>query len=181
LIFIVSGPGGVGKDTVVRRVIAQDPTLSLSRSWTTRAPRPGETDADYRFATRDEFEAEIERGGFLEWAEYLGNLYGTPLPDPKGSNDVILVIEVQGAAQVLERVPGAVMVLLVPPSRAAQEARLQARGDSPEQIERRLTEAVAEEGRGRELAQHVVVNDDVGRAVAEVAGILAGHRKTPLL
>jgi guanylate kinase len=179
LIFIVSAAGGVGKDTLVRRVLADDPSLSLSRSWTTRAPRPGETDDDYRFATREEFLAEVERGAFLEWAEYLGNLYGTPLPDPSSPTDVILVIEVQGAAQVLDKVPRAVMILVVPPSREAQAARLQARGDSHEQVERRLVTAPEEEARGRELAHHVVVNDDVSRAVAEVAGILASHRKTP--
>ena len=157
-------------------MLAADPTLVLSRSWTTRAPRPGETDADYTFVTRDDFVANIERGAFLEWAEYLGNLYGTPRPDPPAGCDVILVIEVQGAAQVLEKVPGAVMILIVPPSRQAQEARLRARGDSEEQVRRRLAAADAEEAEGRRLASHVVVNDDVDRAAAEVAGILAGHR-----
>ena len=177
MIFIVSGPGGVGKDTVVRRVIERDPSLTLSRSWTTRAPRPAETDVDYNFVTREEFLAEIERDGFLEWAEYLGNLYGTPRPDPNA--DVILVIEVKGAAQVLEKVPDAVMILLLPPSRDAQAARLRARGDSDEQVEKRLVAATAEEEIGRGLAQYVVVNDDVDRAATEVAGILVSHRKTP--
>jgi guanylate kinase len=161
---------------VVRRVVAADPTLVLSRSWTTRGPRPGETGADYTFVTREEFTANVERDGFLEWAEYLGNLYGTPRPDPPPGCDVILVIEVQGAAQVLDRVPGAVMILIVPPSRQAQEQRLRARGDSEEQVQRRLLAAAEEEAEGRRLAAHVVVNDDVDRAVAEVAGILAGHR-----
>jgi guanylate kinase len=179
LLFIISAAGGVGKDTLVRRLLVDDPTLSLSRSWTTRAPRPKETDADYRFATREEFLAEVERGGFLEWAEYLGNLYGTPMPDPDSPIDVILVIEVQGAAQVLDKVPGAVMLLVVPPTREAQADRLAARGDPPEQIEKRLAAATAEEARGRELAHHIVVNDDVSRAAAEVASILASHRKTP--
>jgi guanylate kinase len=157
-------------------VLATDPTLALSRSWTTRDPRPGETDDDYKFVSREEFLANIERDGFLEWAEYLGNLYGTPVPE--GSRDLILDIEVQGAEQVLRKVPDAVMILLVPPSAQAQEARLKARGDSPERIEKRLHAAAAEVEIGRRLAHHVVVNDDVERAVAEVAGILAGHRKT---
>jgi guanylate kinase len=160
-------------------VLAGDPTLSLSRSWTTRAPRPGETDADYNFVTRDEFRAEIDRGGFLEWAEYLDNLYGTPRPDPASATDVILVIEVQGAEQVLGLADDAVMILVVPPSQDALEARLRARGDSPEQSERRLAAAAEEIRRGRELADHVVVNDVLEQATAEVAGILASHRKTP--
>lgn len=161
----------------MQRLLARDRSLLLSRSWTTRAPRPAETDADYAFVTREQFMAEVDRGGFLEWAEYVGNLYGTPKPAPSPGHDIILVIEVQGAAQVLEHVPDATMILLVPPSREAQAERLEARGDGPEQIKRRLEAAAIEEARGRELAQHVVVNDDVERAVDEVAGILASHRK----
>jgi guanylate kinase len=123
--------------------------------------------------------AKVEQGGFLEWAEYVGNLYGTPLPEPPPGCDVILVIEVQGAQQVLERVPDAVMVLVVPPSRAVQEARLRARGDSDEHVAKRIAVAAEEERAGRELADHVVVNDDLDRAVDEVAGILARYRTKP--
>ena len=158
-------------------MLAADPSLSVSRSWTTRDPRPGETDADYNFVSRQDFLDNIERGGFLEWAEYLGSLYGTPVPDSRG--DLILVIEVQGAEQVLKKVDDAVMILLVPPTRQAQEARLRARGDTEERIRRRRDAAGAEEEIGRGLAQHVVVNDDVERAAGEVAGILASYRKTP--
>lgn len=121
----------------------------------------------------------MENGGFLEWAEYVGNLYGTPMPDPPPGADVILVIEVQGAKQVLERVPGAVMVLVVPPSRQVQEARLRHRGDPDEHVQRRLVVADEEERIGRQLAHHVVVNDDLDRAVEEVAGILDSYRRTP--
>jgi guanylate kinase len=169
----------VGKDTIVSRLIQADPTLTLSRSWTTRARRPSETDASYNYVDRPAFEAHVAAGGFLEWAEYLGNLYGTPWPDPDDPRDVVLVIEVQGAAQVLERVPDAVMIFVVPPSREVQEARLRARGDSEEEVRRRVASGVEEEEIGRRLAQHVVVNDDLDRAVAEVAGILAGHRRPP--
>jgi guanylate kinase len=158
--------------------VAADPTLEVSRSWTTRAPRPHETDADYRFVTRAEFEAQIARGGFLEWAEYVGQLYGTPRPEPT-DRDVILVIEVQGAAQVLERVPDTVMIFIAPPSLDALAARLRGRGESEEQIEQRLEVARVEMARGPELAQYVVVNDDLDRAAREVAGILASHRNTP--
>ncbi len=172
----MSGPGGVGKDTIVRRLLDGDGRLWLSRSWTTRAQRPGEADDAYTFVDAPAFERRIAAGGFLEWARYLDHYYGTPTPDPPAGCDVVLVIEVQGARQVLERVPGAVMILIVPPSRADQRARLEARGDGPDQVARRLAKAVEEEAEGRRLAHHVVVNDDLDRAVAEVAGILASHR-----
>jgi guanylate kinase len=176
-VFVVSGPGGVGKDTIVGRLVARDATLCVSRSWTTRPQRPGEPDDAYTFVDREDFEKRIAEGGFLEHAEYLGNLYGTPLEPPPPGCDQVLVIEVQGARQVLDRVPGAVMILVVPPSRAQQRARLEARGDPGEHVERRV--AKAEEEEGRRLAHHVVVNDDLERAVGEVAGILAGYRLPP--
>lgn len=179
MIFVVSGPGGAGKNTIVDRLLAQDPTLWESRSWTTRARRPGEADDAYVFTDRRTFLEKVENGGFLEWAEYVGNLYGTPIPDPPPGSDVILVIEVQGAQQVLERVPGAVMVLVVPPSRQVQATRLRHRGDTDEHVEQRLRIADEEERIGRALAHHVVVNDDLDRAVAEVAGILGRYRNPP--
>lgn len=177
--FVVSGPGGVGKDTIVGRLVAGRPGLWVSRSWTTRPQRPGEPDDAYEFVDRRAFEDRAASGGFLEWAEYLGNLYGTPTPHPPSGCDVILVIEVQGAEQILQRVPGAVMVLVVPPSREDQRRRLEGRGDHPEAAARRLAKAEEEEAIGRRLAHYVVVNDDLDRAVEEVAGILAGHRSPP--
>ncbi|MBV9255275.1 MAG: guanylate kinase [Actinobacteria bacterium] len=166
----------MGKDTIVSRLLARDPTLVLSRSWTTRPPRPTETADAYNFVDRDTFMAKVASNGFLEWAEYLGNLYGTPVPEPAPGTDVILVIEVQGAQQVLDRVPGALMILIVPPSREAQAARLRARGDSEEWVAKRLTSGVEEEAIGRRIAHEVVVNADLDRAVDEVAAILARHR-----
>ena len=180
MIFVLSGPGGAGKNTIVDRLLADDPTLAESRSWTTRARRPNEPADAYTFVTREQFEEHVRNGGFLEWAEYVGNLYGTPLPDPGNrAKDLILVIEIQGAQQVLERVPGAVMVLVVPPSRAVQEARLRARGDNADHIDKRIAVAAEEERIGRELAHHIVVNDDLDRAVEEVAGILRSYRTPP--
>jgi guanylate kinase len=173
----VSGPGGVGKDTIVSRLLQRDDRLWLSRSWTTRARRPGEPEDAYTWVDATTFERRIAEGGFLEWARYLDNYYGTPTPHPPAGCDVVLVIEVQGARQVLERVPGAVMMLIVPPSRADQKARLEARGDSAQHVARRVAKGVEEEEEGRRLAHHVVVNDDLDRAVDEVAGILARHRR----
>ena len=178
-VFVISGPGGVGKDTIVGHLLGRDPALWLSRSWTTRGQRPGEPDEAYHFVDRAPFEDHIAAGGFLEWAEYLGNLYGTPLPDPPAGRDVVLVIELQGARQVLDRVPGAVMILVVPPSRADQQARLAGRGDTEHHTAARLASAEEEERVGRALAHHVVVNDQLGRAVDEVAGIVLRHRLPP--
>lgn len=128
------------------------------------------------WVTPEEFRRRVAAGGFLEWAEYLGNLYGTPTPEPPAGADVLLEIDLQGAAQVRARCPDAVVVLLLPPSEEVQRARLLARGDSPEHVERRVQKGREEEAIGRELAAHVVVNGDLEEAVRELAGIVARTR-----
>jgi len=181
VIFVLSGPGGVGKGTVVRRLLEVDPRLRLSRSWTTRPRRPGEPDDAYTFVDRSSFEAQLARGGFLEYDEFLGNLYGTPVPDTLDDpdHDLLLEINVQGAEQVRRHRPDAFVVFLVAPSRDVQEARLRVRGDADEHVTQRLALADAEEAKGRALADAVVVNDDLDRAVAQVAGILGSRRPGP--
>ena len=149
----------------------------LSRSWTTRPRRPGESPHSYTFVDDATFDAAVAEDGFLEWAEFLGHRYGTPYPAPPGDEDVLLEIDLQGARQVLARHPDALLVLLVPPSAEVQAERLRHRGDSEAELRRRLDKGREEEQLGRTLTPHVVVNDDLDRAVAEVAGILAGHRK----
>ena len=161
---------------MVAGLLEKVPNLWLSRSWTTRPRRAGERADAYRFVTPDEFEEASRAGRFLEEAEVFGHRYGTPLADSPADHDLVLEIDVQGAAQVRRARPDAVVILVVPPSREAQEQRLRLRGDRPEQIERRLAGAAVEEERARELADHVVVNDVLERAVEEVAGILAAHR-----
>jgi guanylate kinase len=175
-IFVISGPGGAGKGTIVERLCHDDAHLWLSRSWTTRARRPTESPYAYRFVDRATFEANIHAGGFLEWVEFLGNYYGTPLPTAPEGNDVLFEIEVQGAQAVKTRFPESVLIFVEPPSRQHQEIRLRSRGDNQENIEKRLRKAEAEEEIGHQIADHIVINDSLERAVAEVAGIVAGYR-----
>ncbi|HUQ38795.1 MAG TPA: guanylate kinase [Acidimicrobiales bacterium] len=179
MILVVIGAGGVGKGTVVQRLVAADPSLWLSRSWTTRTRRPGEPADAYVFVDRDTFTAHAEQGGFLEWAEFPGNghLYGTPVPEMPDGRDLVLEIDPQGAAQVKALHPESVVVLLLPPSREEQEERLRRRGDSDELVARRLEVSAAEEETGRGLADHTVVNGTLDEAVAEVARILEAHRQ----
>ncbi|HEX6392202.1 MAG TPA: guanylate kinase [Acidimicrobiales bacterium] len=181
MIFIVSGPGGVGKGTVVTRLLELRPDLWLSRSWTTRPRRPTEPEDAYVFVDRPTFENRIREDGFLEWTEFAGTqaLYGTPLIDPTavepGGPDVLLEIELDGAQQVKRRYPEAVLIFIVAPSTEDQEKRLRHRGDDDEMVSRRLAVGAKELEIGERIADHVVVNDDVERAANEVAGILAGY------
>lgn len=164
---------------MVARLVERDPTLWLSRSWTTRPRRPSESPEAYTFVDDATFDSAVAADGFLEWAEFLGHRYGTPHPAPPQGEDVLLEIDLQGARQVLARHPDALLVLLVPPSPEVQAQRLRRRGDSEDDLRLRLEKGREEERLGRALTPYVVVNDDLDRAVAEVAGILEGHRKGP--
>jgi guanylate kinase len=170
LIFVLSGPSGTGKGTIVDALVGVDETLWLSRSWTTRQRRKNESPYAYRFVDAPTFEAHIAQNGFLEYAE------GTPVPTPPSGCDVVLEIDVQGAAQIRAKYPDAVLIFVEPPSRAAQEDRLRSRGDDDAVIAKRLAKAEAEEETGHKIANHVVVNDELERAVAQVAGIVDTHR-----
>lgn len=166
----------MGKGSIAAALDARFADLWLSRSWTTRPRRAGEAADAYVFVDRETFEAKAAAGGFLESAGVFDHLYGTPLPDPPPGSDVLLEIDVQGAGQVKSRYPDAVVVLVRAPSRKAQEARLRGRGDDEAVIARRLARASAEEEAALAFADHVVVNDDLRRAVEEAAAILASHR-----
>lgn len=174
LIFVIFGAGGVGKGTLVSRLMRLRDGLWLSRSWTTRERRPSEPESAYVFATRQEFVDRVSAGGFVEWTEYPGNgrLYGTPTLEPPGRSDVVLEIDPDGASQVKRRYPDAVLVFIAAPSVEVQAERLRRRGDDEASIEKRLLVGAEEERVGREMADHVVVNDDVERAAAELAGII---------
>lgn len=174
LVFVIFGPGGVGKGTLVGRLMAMREGLYLSRSWTTRPRRPLEAPDAYVFASREEFLARVGAGGFLEFTEFAGNghLYGTPTLDCPPGNDIVLEIEINGARQVKSIYPDAVFVLIATPSREVQEQRLRARGDDEESVRRRLAVGAEEELAGRRMADYVVVNDELDRAAQELASII---------
>jgi guanylate kinase len=177
LLFVLFGPGGAGKGTVAARLVEQDPHLWLSRSWTTRSRRPGEPRDAYEFVDRATFEERIRAGGFFEWAEFLGNLYGTPVPRPPDGADVLLEIDLQGARQVRAARPDATLILLEPPSPAVQAERLRGRGDDEEHVRLRIETGLAEVAEGRTLADETVVNDDLDACVAAVTGIVDRYRR----
>jgi guanylate kinase len=176
---VLFGPGGAGKGTIADRLVDQVPDLWLSRSWTTRPRRPGEREDAYVFVDRETFESQVDAGGFFEWAEFLGNLYGTPVPTPPPGSDVLLEIDLQGAQQVRLRRPDATLILLKPPSPEVQEERLRARGDDEPHIAKRLREGAEEERIGMNIADVAVTNDDVAQATAQVAGIVERYRSAP--
>ncbi len=187
VLFVVSAPSGTGKTTVVERLVERMPDLALSRSYTSRAAREGERDGvDYNFVSRARFQAMIEAGDFLEYADVFGNFYGTCAADTeqalKEGKDLVLVIDVQGAQQVRDRGLALVAVFVLPPSYPILEQRLRGRSkDSPEAIARRLAVA-RQEVTGYCDYDYVVVNDDLEQCVEALRAIVmagrAGARRT---
>jgi guanylate kinase len=172
-VFVITGPSGVGKGTLIRGLLARIPELELSVSATTRDPRPGEVDGvDYHFLTDAEFDRKVTAGAFVEHAAYSGRRYGTLRSELERRTaagvPVVLEIEVQGARQVRQSLPSAVQVFIVPPSDVALRERLVGRGtDDPDEIERRLQVAEHELRTQREF-DHQVVNDRQEEAVDEL-------------
>ncbi len=176
-LFIVSGPSGAGKGTLVRQLARQVPDVWVSVSVTTRAPRPGEVEGqDYQFISNDEFDRLVETGGLLEWAEVHGGRYGTPRAGVEAKiaegKQVVLEIDPQGAFQIRDLMPTSVLLFVRPPSMDELRRRLQGRGsETEEQVAVRMRTAERE----LELVgtyDHVVINDDVSRATDELVGII---------
>ncbi len=190
MLFIVSAPSGAGKTTLVERLVQILPNLRMSRSYTSRASRDGERDGvDYNFISRDAFEQRIDACDFLEWADVFGNLYGTSASDVEdmviAGQDVVLVIDVQGARQVRARGVDHTAIFVMPPSFPVLEQRLRGRSkDSEEQMQRRLETARSEASSYVDY-DYVVVNDDLESTVVRLQEIIAAersrtHRMTPI-
>jgi len=190
LLFIVSAPSGTGKTTLVERLVQVLPNLRMSRSYTSRVARNGERDGvDYNFIRREEFEQRIARDEFLEWADVFGNYYGTCAVDVDRSlsegQDVVLVIDVQGARQVKARKVDHTSIFVLPPSFDVLEKRLRGRSkDTEEQMQRRLATARAEAASYVDY-DYVVVNDTLEPTVVHLREIIAAersrtHRMTPV-
>jgi guanylate kinase len=181
LLFVVSAPSGTGKTTLVERALALCEGLERSRSYTSRPRRPSERDGvDYNFVSRADFDDLVARGEFLEWAEVFGNCYGTRRQDTEArlaaGIDVVLVIDVQGARQIRERVPGVIGVFVLPPSFDVLERRLRERcQDSDGAIAQRLRTA-RREVTAIDLYDYVIVNDDLERVTREFVAIVQAER-----
>ena len=180
-LFVLSGPSGTGKGTVCKQLLSQMQDIGLSISATTRSPRMGEMDGkDYFFLSKDEFQAIREQGGFLESAEFSGNFYGTPKDYVETSlqegRNILLEIEAQGAGQIKEKMPEAILIFLYPPSMEELERRLRQRGtESAASIERRLKRA-EEEMELIQLYDYAVENDQIEMAVEKISAIIAAEK-----
>jgi guanylate kinase len=183
MLFVISGPSGCGKSTLIRKVRRALGDLGFSVSHTTRPPRPSERNGvDYHFVTEGVFERMVREGRFLEHARVHGRLYGTSLAEvgrKSRGRDLVLDIDVQGARQVRRRVPGAVLVFIMPPVAAELRRRLEKRReDSPRDVERRLRNARAEVRAYGEF-DFVVVNDDLAKAAADLECVITAARRRP--
>lgn len=182
-LWVVSAPSGTGKTTVIDKLMERTPRLERSRSYTSRAARPGETHGvDYNFISRQQFEDMVREDAFLEWADIFGNLYGTSRVETEAllatGLDLVLVIDVQGARQVRARMPEAAAIFVLPPSFDVLAARLRGRNKDPEtSIVRRLATARNEIDAVDEY-DFVVVNDGLERCVAEIDAIITADRAT---
>ncbi|HHP7236595.1 MAG TPA: guanylate kinase [Desulfobacterales bacterium] len=181
-LFVISAPSGAGKSTLCRALLAHDPDLNYSISYTSRKPRGQERDGvEYHFISEDEFERGIESGRWDEWARVHGNYYGTSAADLQrqltGGSDVLLDIDVEGARQIRKRFPESVTIFIMPPSMAALEQRLRERGTESETDIRRRLQNAKDEMHYRGLYRHVIVNDRLPQAMAELIELIDGYRR----
>jgi guanylate kinase len=181
LLFIVSAPSGAGKTTLVERLVEQTSDLRMSRSYTSRPARAGETDGvDYNFVSRATFESMIASNDFLEWADVFGNLYGTCASDTErmlaAGEDVVLVIDVQGARQIRQRTKSPTTVFVMPPSFEVLERRLRGRSKDSEEAIRRRLQVARQEVAAFEEYDFIVVNDELTAAVDRLRAIVLAER-----
>lgn len=184
VLVVVSGFSGAGKGTVIKELMRKYDNYALSISMTTRTPRLGEVNgSDYFFVSKNEFEDKISKNGFVEYANYCGNYYGTPKEyveeKLRMGKDVVLEIEIQGAIKVKRKYPATVLVFVMPPSAIELKRRLIGRGtETPEVIDQRLKRA-AEEAIGIEEYDYILVNDDLDECVRDLHTVLRGSKNTP--
>jgi guanylate kinase len=181
ILFIVSAPSGAGKTTLVEKLVEQTPHLKMSRSYTSRIARPGEHDGvDYNFVTRQRFETMVAASEFLEWADVFGNLYGTSASDTErllaAGDDVVLVIDVQGARQVRRRGVPATTIFVMPPSFDVLERRLRGRSKDTEEAMQIRLQVAREEVAAFTEYDYIVINDEVQRAVLTLQAIVISER-----
>jgi guanylate kinase len=180
-VFIISAPSGSGKSTLVHRLLASDPNLLFSISYTTRPARPSETHGiDYNFITRKDFEARLARSEFLEYAEVFGNYYGTSRETFEAAvqegKDLVLDIDVQGARQLKVAIPEAISIFVLPPSRDILEQRLRSRSQDSEEVITRRLRGAAEEVRNYSQYDYVLINREIEEASARLASIVEAER-----
>lgn len=180
-LFIVAAPSGAGKTSLVKELLAADPGIQLSISYTTRAPRPGEVNGQhYHFVSRETFMEMLERGDFLESAEVYGNFYGTSQPwiesSRKSGHDILLEIDWQGAAQVRKLIPDAISVFILPPSVEALRQRLTGRGQDAEDVIQRRVAAAREDISHVGEFEYVIINDDFDTALQDLLAVVRAQR-----
>lgn len=181
ILFVVSGPSGVGKSTLCRHILQDIPEIRLSVSYTTRPPRSGETDGkEYRFILEEEFRTKINEHAFAEWAEVYGRLYGTPWKEleqePGSHDDILLDIDVQGARHVMETLKKAVTIFILPPSLETLRTRLANRGtDSSEEQNRRFQKS-QDEMKSYSEYQYTIRNETLDQAISELRAVITAER-----
>lgn len=185
ILVVISGFSGAGKGTLMKELLGTYDNYALSVSMTTRAPREGEVDGrEYFFADKETFEEKIAQNGFIEYAEYCGNYYGTPRDyvekQLSEGKDVILEIEIQGMRKVKQRFPNMLPLFVTPPSAKELERRLRSRGTETEEVIRKRLARAVQEAEGMEDYEYIVINDDLKTCVSEIHGIVQAAKRTPL-
>lgn len=180
-LFVISGSSGVGKGTIIKRFLEKNPNFKLSVSCTTRGKRDGEEHGvNYYFLTREEFMSAVEKGEFLEWAEFSGNCYGTNKKFVQqcldNDKDLLLEIDTQGALQVKKKMDNAVLIFILPPSVEELERRLRGRGTETEEAIQKRLNTVKSEMENAKFFNYKVINDEVDRAVEEIENIIKNEQ-----